>query len=138
MHVVHLSVRVIIVFVGVKDIISQVFDDDIGKDSPIGNVTLDLQTIMNNNEVERTVKLENCKSGSIIFSAFFVNNSKEIEEPVVEVTTTTTTNVSTSQRRSEMLESPKITLLEPVFIDRDFIVIRKNDTASWFMVSKTK
>ena len=137
MHVVHLSVRVIIVFAGVKDIISQVFDDDIGKDSPIGNVTLDLQTIMNNNEVERTVKLENCKSGSIIFSAFFVNNSKENEEPVTEVTTTTTA-VSTSQRKSVTVESPKITLLEPVFIDKDFIVIRKNDTASWFMVSKTK
>jgi len=110
----------------------EVFDDDIGKDSPIGNVTLDLQTIMNNNEVERTVKLENCKSGSIIFSAFFVNNSKENEEPVTEVTTTT--NVSTSQRKSETVESPKITLLEPVFIDKDFIVIRKNDTASWLMV----
>ena len=114
----------------------EVFDDDIGKDSPIGNVTLDLQTIMNNNEVERTVKLENCKSGSIIFSAFFVNNSKENEEPVTEVTTTT--NVSTSQRKSETVESPKITLLEPVFIDKDFIVIRKNDTASWLMVGNTK
>ena len=32
--------------------------------------------------------------------------------------------------------SPKITLLEPVFIDKDFIVIRKNDNACWFMVRK--
>jgi len=114
----------------------EVFDDDIGKDSPIGNVTLDLQAIMNSNEVERTVKLENCKSGSVIFSAFFVSGSREDDDkPVVEVTTTTTsTTVSTSHKRSETMDSPKITLLEPVFIDKDFIVIRKNDNACWFMV----
>ena len=108
----------------------EVYDDDIGKDSPIGNVTLDLQAIMSQNELERTEKLENCKSGSIIFSAFFEKSFEVDNGPKVEVTTTTITTMSTSNSK----DSPNIFLLDPVFIDEDFIVIQKTDNKSWFMV----
>merc|ERR1711936_1435014 len=69
----------------------EVFDDDIGKDRNIGNITLDVNDLRNINKVEEKVKLQNCKSGELVYSAFFVAQgpSDEEEQKVVTITTTT-------------------------------------------------
>ena len=49
----------------------EVFDDDIGKDAPIGNVTLDINEVVKASKIEQTYKLANCKTGELMISAFF-------------------------------------------------------------------
>ena len=41
----------------------EVFDDDIGKDAPIGNVTLDINEVVKASKIEQTYKLANCNGG---------------------------------------------------------------------------
>ena len=52
----------------------EIFDDDIGRDSSLGTVSLKLEK--NTNILERWIPLENCQSGEILVSA----NTQEVHE----------------------------------------------------------
>jgi len=111
----------------------EVFDDDIGKDRNIGNITLDINDLRNINKVEERVKLQNCKSGELVYSAFFVAQDPlaEDEQKIVSTSTTTTQSV---RKQSSIAAFPEINFLNPVFIDKDYIVVESTDANAWFMV----
>ena len=103
----------------------EIFDDDIGKDSPIGNITLDTSAIIRSSAVERTVKLDNCKSGELVYSAFFEPSSDQ------EATLTTTTATTTATAGGGHAE---IDLVDPLYIDKEFVVVKSDNIRNWFMV----
>ena len=102
----------------------EIFDDDIGKDSPIGNITLDTSAIVRSSAVERTVKLDNCKSGELVYSAFFEPSSDQ----EATLTTTTTTTATAGGGHAE------IDLVDPLYIDKEFVVVKSDNIRNWFMV----
>ena len=101
----------------------EIFDEDIGKDSPIGNITLDTTAIVRSSAVERTVKLDNCKSGELVYSAFFEPSSDQEAS-----LTTTTTSATAGGGHAE------IDLVDPLYIDKDFVVVKSGNIRNWFMV----
>merc|ERR1712142_227504 len=55
-----------------EDIKVSVFDEDIGKDDPMGYVFLDIKDLcVSKSIVTRNIKLNNCKTGEISFSSFY-------------------------------------------------------------------
>jgi len=115
-----------------RQLVIEVFDDDIGKDRNIGNITLDVNDLRNSNKVEEKIKLQNCKSGDLVYSAFFVaQGSPDEEEQKIVSTTTTTQSV---RKQSSIGEYPEINFLNPIFIDKDYIVVETTDANAWFMV----
>merc|ERR1711874_750916 len=49
------------------------FDEDIGKDDALGQTTLSLREIVNHKKlVNKWIKLQQCKSGEVLFSAEYV------------------------------------------------------------------
>ena len=108
----------------------EIFDDDIGKDSPIGNITLDTSAIIRSSVVERTVKLDNCKSGELVYSAFFEPSSDQ-EASLTTTTATTTRTTTTAPAGGGHAE---IDLVDPLYIDKDFVVVKSDNIRNWFMV----
>ena len=107
----------------------EIFDDDIGKDSAIGNITLDTSAIVRSSAVERTVKLDNCKSGELVYSAFFEPSSdQEASLTTITATTTTTTSATAGGGNAE------IDFVDPLYIDKDFVVVKSGNIRNWFMV----
>ena len=104
----------------------EIFDDDIGKDSAIGNISLDTSAIIRSSAVERTVKLDNCKSGELVYSAFFEPSSDQ--EASLTTTTATTTSATAGGGHAE------IDLVDPLYIDKDFVVVKSDNIRNWFMV----
>ena len=109
----------------------EIFDDDIGKDSAIGNITLDTSAIIRSSAVERTVKLDNCKSGELVYSAFFEPSSDQ-EASLTTTTTTTATTTTTSATAGG--GHAEIDLVDPLYIDKDFVVVKSDNIRNWFMV----
>ena len=106
----------------------EIFDEDIGKDSPIGNITLDTSAIIRSSAVERTVKLDNCKSGELVYSAFFEPSSDQEASLTTTTATTTTTSATAGGGHAE------IDLVDPLYIDKDFVVVKSGNIRNWFMV----
>merc|ERR1711874_262889 len=51
----------------------EVFDEDIGKDDALGQTTLSLREVVNHKKlVNKWIKLQQCKSGEVLFSAEYV------------------------------------------------------------------
>ena len=107
----------------------EIFDDDIGKDSAIGNISLDTSAIIRSSAVERTVKLDNCKSGELVYSAFFEPSSDQ--EASLTTTTATTTTATTATAGGGHAE---IDFVDPLYIDKDFVVVKSDNIRNWFMV----
>ena len=107
----------------------EIFDEDIGKDSAIGNISLDTSAIIRSSAVERTVKLDNCKSGELVYSAFFEPSSDQ--EASLTTTTATTTTATTATAGGGHAE---IDFVDPLYIDKDFVVVRSGNIRNWFMV----
>ena len=103
----------------------EVFDDDIGKDAAIGDSSLDVADLMNNSRVESKASLDNCKTGDIVFSAFFVPSHQDDDN---------TLSVPT-RKGSKAGKSPDIKLLTPVFVGNNFLVVETGEIdLRWFMV----
>ena len=101
----------------------EVFDDDIGKDAAIGDISIDLAELMSNCKVEAKARLENCKTGDLVFSAFFVPSHQEEEK-----------TVSTKQIFNAR-EGQKITMMTPKFVGNNYLVIETGNISSqWFLV----
>ena len=116
------------IFESSPDVLSiEVFDDDIGKDPMIGNALIDLKDIMMNNKVEQKVPLENCKSGELLLSAFFIQseNNEDMTQTIAEQRTSVETSSS---------PCPKVSLMKPLLVDEDYIVVEANFSQAWFMV----
>ena len=55
-----------------EKLLLEVFDDDIGKDDPLGTVSIDLQEVLSGGRVDKKwYPLEKCKSGEICISMMF-------------------------------------------------------------------
>ena len=108
----------------------EIFDEDIGKDSAIGNISLDTSAIMRSSAVERTVKLDNCKSGELVYSAFFEPSSDQ----EASLTTTTTTTTATTTSATAGGGHAEIDFVNPLYIDKDFVVVKSGNIRNWFMV----
>jgi len=113
----------------------EVYDDDIGKDPKIGNITIDLNDVMKGNKVETKVPLENCKQGELTYSAFFV--SSPTEETVVEETIVTTTETRQSPTRDQP-SGPTVNFTSPLFIDREYLIVESPANDAWLMVVSPK
>ena len=141
-----------------RQISFEVFDDDIGKDATLGNITLDVDTIMKKQKLDNFwTRLENCKSGELSISANFtkapfveedqdesnhsvVNIKKEsiIEtidvKQVQKMSVTKSTTVVKKQSQFELGNyQQKIEFIDPIYRDNEFVVVEKN-TNNWFMV----
>ena len=108
------------------DVVSvQVFDDDIGKDGQIGTITLDITELMQRNQIESKVKLENSKSGELVFSAFFVQTDDDQEKM----------NERLRTKLTQVHQPSNIVIIDPVFIGHNFLIVPSNFTGSkWFLV----
>ena len=108
----------------------EVFDDDIGKDAPIGNVTVDINEVMETQKIEQSYKLENCKTGEVLISAFF-----SPADPTVlteEVVVTKVTQIETSPTPPTF---PGVKLSKPLYIGEEFAVVDRDSVSNWFLVS---
>ena len=108
----------------------EVFDDDIGKDAPIGNATVDVYEIMKTQKIEQRYKLENCKTGEVMISAFFspVDPADVTEEIVVSQITET----HSSQAPAGSFSALKFS--RPVYIGEEFAVVDRDTVSDWFLV----
>jgi len=65
----------------------QIFDDDIGKDAPLGNLVVDIEKIRREGNLEsQWIPLENCKSGEILLSVTFKESTKKVHNNFNEST----------------------------------------------------
>jgi len=72
----------------------EVFDEDIGKDDPLGQTTILLCEIINKRQIlNKWIRLQQCKSGEVLFSAEFIPS----ESPRTELTPTTVFTADTSR-----------------------------------------
>merc|ERR1712002_1324303 len=63
-----------------EDIKVSVFDEDIGKDDPMGYVFLDINELSNNGIItKKNIPLKNCKSGEINFSSNFTKQDEYLK-----------------------------------------------------------
>lgn len=113
----------------------EVYDDDIGKDPKIGNITIDLNDVMNGNKVEAKVALENCKSGDLTYSAFFVASQTQ-PEPETVIEETIVTRKETRQDGNYGSSGPNVNFASPLFIDREYLVMESPANDAWLMVSQ--
>merc|ERR1712133_298222 len=66
-----------------KNIKISVFDEDIGKDDPMGNVIVKIEDLVNERKVSnKRIKLKDCKSGEI-----FISSSLKSDEGTTVITT---------------------------------------------------
>lgn len=107
----------------------EVFDEDIGNDAALGNFTIDTDAIMKKEIIEQMwTKLENCKTGEVLISASFVPNAREEKVPEPR-------KHDIIQSVQEVPVAAKIKILEPDFVDEEFLVVEKRKN-TWFMASK--
>ena len=108
----------------------EVFDDDIGKDAPIGNVTVDINEVMETQKIEQSYKLENCKTGEVLISAFFSPADPTVLTEEVVVTKVTQTETSPTPPTF-----PGVKLSKPLYIGEEFAVVDRDSVSNWFLVS---
>merc|ERR1711962_41188 len=66
-----------------KDIIISVYDEDIGKDDPMGNTTLKIEDLIIDKTVSnRSITLKDCKSGEIFISSTHKSNAVATAESI--------------------------------------------------------
>ena len=128
----------------------EVFDEDIGNDANIGNITLEMDTIMKKNKMENVwTKLENCKSGEVLLSTIFVpapfvEDSKEDIEmegisedhnvKILEQKSLESVENKPSSLKEKSNYDNDFEFLNPVYCDDEFVVVEKKKN-SWFMVN---
>jgi len=140
-----------------RQISFEVFDDDIGNDATLGNLTLDLDTLFKKKKIDNQWSpLENCKSGQLLISATFTP-SLVVEEDEVDNTVDTVVEIKkeivTEQfvekvDQKESMEEPNsgvkkisienhynysIEYLEPLYFDEQYVVVEKKAN-NWFLV----
>lgn len=108
----------------------EVFDDDIGKDAPIGNVTVDITEVMKTQKIEESYKLENCKTGDIMISAFFDPADQTIVSEEIVVTKVTETKTSIAPVNT----FPGVKLTKPLYIGDEFAVVDRDSVGDWFVI----
>jgi len=114
-----------------RQITFEVFDDDIGHDATLGNITLDTETIFKNQKLEDLwVRLENCKSGELLISANFTP-APEVEE--IEIVTN---NSAIIMKQEEIAAEHSIKFIDPIYCDDEFVIVEKK-IDNWFMVVST-
>ena len=107
----------------------EVFDDDIGKDAPIGNTTVDITEVVKTPKIEQIYKLQNCKSGELMISAFF--SPSDVAVVTEEITAVTkTTQIQTRP-------APGLKFSKPVYIGEEFAVVDSDSVSNWFLVSNS-
>ena len=110
----------------------EVFDDDIGKDAPIGNVTVDIAEVMETQKIEESYKLENCKTGDVMISAFF--SPIELANVTEEIVLTKVTETKTSLAPASTF--PGVKLTKPLYIGEEFAVVDRDSVSDWFLVRR--
>merc|ERR1711872_996935 len=99
----------------VEDIKISVFDEDIGKDDPMGYAFLNMQDLKKNKIItNKTLPLHSCKSGEIVFSSFFTESDVKELNPVLE--TTQFSEVDTMEKEKDDRKS-EITLPKNIELD---------------------
>eukprot|EP00092_Neocalanus_flemingeri_P009175 GFUD01009876.1.p1 GENE.GFUD01009876.1~~GFUD01009876.1.p1 ORF type:complete len:669 (+),score=172.37 GFUD01009876.1:51-2057(+) len=135
-----------------RQITFEVFDDDIGNDRPIGNVTLDTDTIMEKQKLDKLwTRLENCKSGEILISADFTpapamedneqinNTTTNIEMEVIDEQFEENKVQNISMAEKNLVNNRNgnhhhaVEFIDPVYCDDEYVIVEKNDN-NWFMV----
>jgi len=140
-----------------RQISFEMFDDDIGNDATLGNLTLDMDTLFKKKKIDNQwTPLENCKSGQLLISAIFTpslaveeNEVDETDNTVVEFTKEVITEKLVEKvNQQESMEEPssgvkKISLanhynysieyLQPIYFDEQYIVVEKKAN-NWFLV----
>jgi len=140
-----------------RQISFEMFDDDIGNDATLGNLTLDTDTLFKKKKIDNQwTPLENCKSGQLLISAIFTPSPvveegevDEIDNTVVEVKKEVLTEkfVEKVNQQVSMEESnsgvKKISLenhtnysieyLQPLYFDEQYVVVEKKAN-NWFLV----
>ena len=111
----------------------EVFDDDIGKDAPIGNVTLDINEVVKASKIEQTYKLANCKTGELMISAFFSPTDANVVTEEIALVTKTTQIQQTSPPTAGSY--PGLKFSRPVYIGEEFAVVERDSVSNWFLVS---
>jgi len=110
----------------------EVFDDDIGKDAPIGNVTLDINEVVKASKIEQTYKLANCKTGELMISAFFSPTDANVVTEEIAVVTKTTQIQQT--RHPTAGTFPGLKFSRPVYIGEEFAVVERDSVSNWFLI----
>merc|ERR1711915_491731 len=142
-----------------RQISLQIFDDDIGKDADLGNLTIDIKDLMMKQSEENvSYNLENCKSGQLFLSFKYdefvdiLEKQDEIKEISIK---TSETEINTIKEESyeeiiETYDSHKdsnefsddshedskelvIEYLDPVYFDDEYLILEKR-LNSWLMV----
>jgi len=140
-----------------RQISFEVFDDDIGNDATLGNLTLDLDTLFKKQKIDNQwSQLENCKSGQLLISATFtpspVVEEDEVDDSnntVVEVKKEVITEEFVEQvDQKESMQEPtavikktsienhynySIEYLDPLYLDEQYVVVEKKAN-NWFLV----
>ena len=88
---------------------------------------------MNNQtqKIEESYKLENCKTGDIMISAFFDPVDQAIVSEEIVVTKVTETKTSTAPVNT----FPGVKLTKPLYIGEEFAVVDRDSVGDWFVVS---
>ena len=134
----------------------EVFDEDIGNDANIGNITIDMDTIIKKKSSENLwTKLENCKSGEVLISAKFTPSPVvDVNEEDISNSTVTMEKeviikeLETQKEQMTSLDKPNqqchlelknghgqdIEFVDPIYCDDEYVVVVKN-AKNWFLVS---
>jgi len=127
----------------------EVFDDDIGNDANVGNVTIEIDTIMKKKNTENIwTKLEDCKAGEVLISTIFTpamnaESLAEISDPVrnteLDHSTMKDKNRERNLRKEEQScigeehDGNEIKFIDPVYCDDEYVAVKKQAN-TWFMV----
>jgi len=70
-----------------KTLTLQVFDEDVGKDDPLGHAEIDIESIVKDNVkiVNKWIKLDQCKSGEILISIEVDSETGKPSTPSIEI-----------------------------------------------------
>merc|ERR1711962_1231904 len=99
-----------------EDIEVSVFDEDIGKDDPMGYVFLDIKDLcFSQSIVTRTIPLNNCKTGEISFSSFYHKHGELMEdaEPYTYVNTEAKEKLSHPEEELKTAEKGEVHSSKP-------------------------
>jgi len=136
----------------------EVFDDDIGNDATLGNLTIDLNTVKEKLKMDNLwMELENCKSGQLLLSAKFtpsppveedetvVDTEIAVKQEVIEeqiqektirkesVQQSSAVVKKVSRTKIETSFSAPIEVVDPIYQDDEYVVVEKGAN-NWFMV----
>merc|ERR1719228_1886396 len=115
----------------------EVFDDDIGEDAFLGDLSLDTETLKNKQNMEKAwYHLDNCKSGDILLSAEFKPASNESFEEIEIEEKSTEVQGAISIQHANIETKPRnqsLDIITPVYCDSEYVIVEKK-TNSWFMV----